>query len=111
MLPLCRSLTRRHQSIESFFDLAPDAGAVPRKVVGVVVAQCKEALDTGTAVVWALHAQHQSRGDLRAGWQARSNDQLGGSSNVHWKWVRDSWALLWFGPCMHSTGHERSLAN
>ena len=60
MLLLCRSLTRRHQSIESLFDLAPDAGAVPRKVVGIVVAQSKEALDSGTAVVWALHPQHQS---------------------------------------------------
>ena len=61
MLLLCCSLTRRHQSIESLFDLAPDAGAIPRKVVGIVVAQCKEAFNTGTAVVWALHAQHRSR--------------------------------------------------
>lgn len=61
MLLLCRSLTRRHQSIESLFDLAPDARAIPRKVVSVVVAQCKEPFNAGTAVVWALHAQHRRR--------------------------------------------------
>ena len=70
MLLPCRSLTSQHQSIESFFNLAPDARAIPRKVVGIVVAQCKEAFDAGTAVVWALHAQHKSQGDLMAGWQA-----------------------------------------